>query len=239
MEIDNQKQKYKAKYMSIDKKMKEKIEFLNEMLGFNIYDDYLKRINQYKQQFSLINEKTLNMMEEEYINKFLTAIKNPECYKISSYQRDNRSKIQVIKDILIGHFFEDCFLYVFNEITNKKCYLNYERFKVDSYTNDEDFIIRTKKNNYLVEFKTLSFKRYTKVPIKEANVIGHEESFVFLMNKDTNDIFIIKNKDLTLKKAILYKKWNKKCFMLNKKGLKLKFNINNKESILKIAKLFI
>lgn len=239
MGIDNLKHKFKGKYMYIDKKMKEKISFLNEMLGFNIYDDYIKKISQYKKQFSLIDEKTLNLMEEECINKFLTAIKNPEYYTISTYQRDNRSKIQVIKDILIGHFFEDCFLYVFNEITNKKCYLNYERFKVDSYTNDEDFIIRTEKNNYLVEFKTLSFKRYAKVPIKEANVIGHEDSFVFLMNKDTNDIFVIKNKDLALKKAILYKKWNKKCFMLNKKSLKLKFNINDKDSILKIAKLFI
>lgn len=58
------------------------------------------------------------------------------------------------------------------------------------------------------------------------------------MNKDNNDIYVLECKEIIKKPLEDYKKWNKKCFMLNKQELPNKFNLNEIEEIKNIGKIF-
>jgi hypothetical protein len=214
------------------KDMMNKLLFLKQILGYDIFEQLDKDIA--KTKFDALNNEEFEAVKRDTKTNLLRAIENPDSYQISDYQRDRRSKIQTVYDIIIGQYFEDCIMSLIKTVGKTSIYLNYERNSGKKSNSEEDFIVHGKLKTYLVEFKTLSFKAYKDLPIKEMNIKDKsDETLILLLNKDTYDLYVLPVGKLKEKPYEIFAKWNKSCIMIKKSELTEynSFNTNDPKAI--------
>ena len=193
----------------------EKNNYVNDILGYNILEKFEKTLMIY--DFKNNSNCDISHIKNKYIDLFKMAIENPKSYNLTLYQIDKRSKIEVIFDILIGSYFEDCFMSIFNQFSKSKIQLNYNRDQKEKFTSEPDFMISGFLKTYFVELKTLKFKSYKDIPIKKSNIKNNEE-IIFLLNKENLDVYVLKTQEI-INNFKIEKQWGKDCYMIPKEQL--------------------